>query len=416
MFGFWWRRKHNRLRGLLSAYSDAEVSDAEAREVEAHLSECEDCRLELAELRSTVGLLRALPQFAVPRSFALRESPVSTRRTPPIVWTARLSTSAAGLLLVALLLGDALGIVRQTPRSAGSLADVATQAAPAAVEMEAMAAAAAQVAPTAAQMEAMAATAPQATPQPEATAAAAQAAPTAAQMEAMAATAPQAAPQPEVMAAAATAAPQAAPQPEVMAAAATAAPQATPQPEAMAAAAQAAPTAAQMETMATAVPAALPTAMPEMIATAAAPALAARSLPQAETMAAAALPTETPAMIAPAAPAALPTEAYAMMADADAPTPAAQPARAEEEEASGLLAEESIDEAPTATMRLPEAAPESGVAEEENTDKGTGGIVLPLRELQIGVGALLVVLVAASVWLARRRSGWLVGGRKCPRP
>ena len=368
MFGFWWRRKHNRLQGLLSAYIDAEVSDSDALRVEAHLAECEECRMEMAELRATVGLLRALPQFAAPRSFALREAPASARRTPPIVWTARLSTSVAGLLLVALLLGDALGILTQTPRSEGVQADAAAPAAPAAVEMEAMAAAALR-----------------------------------------------AAPQPEVMAAAATAVPQAAPQPEVMAAVPATPP--TEPPAMMAAAAAPAPAARslpQTETMATAVPAALPTAMPAMIATAPAalptepPAMIATAVP-------AALPTAMPAMIA-TAPAALPTEAYATMAPADAPTPAAQPARAEGEKARSLPAEESIDEAPTAAMRLPEAAPESGVAEEENTEKDAGGILLPLRELQIGVGALLVALVAASVWLARRRSGWLAGGRKFPRP
>ncbi len=125
-------RRHARLRELLSAYIDGEASASETSRVEEHLARCQECQDELASLRSTVGLLRRLPELAVPRSFALSEAP-QRRPTPTIVWTARLATSAAAVLLVALLLGDIVGLVGQerTLGDAASRAEVQSLAAPA---------------------------------------------------------------------------------------------------------------------------------------------------------------------------------------------------------------------------------------------------------------------------------------------
>ena len=125
-------RRHARLRELLSAYIDGEVSASETLRVEEHLAGCQECQDELASLRSTVGLLRRLPELAVPRSFALSEAP-QRRPTPTIVWTARLATSVAAVLLVALLLGDIVGLVGQqrTLEDAVSRAEVQAPGAPA---------------------------------------------------------------------------------------------------------------------------------------------------------------------------------------------------------------------------------------------------------------------------------------------
>ncbi len=123
-------RRHARLRELLSAYIDGEVSASETLRVEEHLARCQECRDELASLRATVGLLRRLPELAVPRSFALSEAP-QRRPTPTLVWTARLATSVAAVLLVALLLGDIVGLVSQQ-RSLEDLASRAEVQAPAA--------------------------------------------------------------------------------------------------------------------------------------------------------------------------------------------------------------------------------------------------------------------------------------------
>ena len=55
----------------LSAYLDKQLTPAEQASVDAHLHACEQCRLALADLRTTVALVRAMPQPALPRSFAL---------------------------------------------------------------------------------------------------------------------------------------------------------------------------------------------------------------------------------------------------------------------------------------------------------------------------------------------------------
>lgn len=55
----------------LSALLDREVSAEEKTQYEAHLATCQRCQQELASLRRTVVLLRALPQPALPRSFEL---------------------------------------------------------------------------------------------------------------------------------------------------------------------------------------------------------------------------------------------------------------------------------------------------------------------------------------------------------
>ena len=125
-------RRHAKLRELLSAYIDGEVSASETLRVEEHLARCQECQGELASLRSTVGLLRRLPEMAVPRSFSLSEAP-QRRPTPTIVWTARLATSVAAVLLVALLLGDIVGLVGQqrTLEDAVSRAEVQAPGAPA---------------------------------------------------------------------------------------------------------------------------------------------------------------------------------------------------------------------------------------------------------------------------------------------
>ncbi len=55
----------------LSAYIDGQLSPEEQTQTEAHLQNCAVCQQQLAELRQTVALLRALPQPPLPRSFVL---------------------------------------------------------------------------------------------------------------------------------------------------------------------------------------------------------------------------------------------------------------------------------------------------------------------------------------------------------
>ena len=122
MIGFLGRGRHGRLRELLSSYIDGQVDDSEAGRIELHLGQCEECRVELESLRATVGLLQSLPELEVPRSFALSEAAVRVATpgsarvefAPSFVWTTRLATSAAAVLVAVLLVGDLTGIVKQT--------------------------------------------------------------------------------------------------------------------------------------------------------------------------------------------------------------------------------------------------------------------------------------------------------------
>ena len=122
MIGFLGRGRHCRLRELLSSYIDGQVDDSEAGRIELHLGQCEECRVELESLRATVGLLQSLPELEVPRSFKLSEAavrvatpgPARVEFAPSIVWTTRLATSAAAVLVAVLLVGDLTGIVKQS--------------------------------------------------------------------------------------------------------------------------------------------------------------------------------------------------------------------------------------------------------------------------------------------------------------
>jgi anti-sigma factor RsiW len=55
----------------ISAFFDKQLSPEEQAVFDAHMSTCEQCQRNLADLRLTVSLLRAMPQEAVPRSFVL---------------------------------------------------------------------------------------------------------------------------------------------------------------------------------------------------------------------------------------------------------------------------------------------------------------------------------------------------------
>ena len=351
-------RRHARLRELLSAYIDGEVSASETLRVEEHLARCQECRDELASLRSTVGLLRRLPELAVPRSFALSEAP-QRRPTPTIVWTARLATSAAAVLLVALLLGDIVGLVGQqrTLEDAVSRAEVQAPGAPAPM-------AAAAQRPEAAVRDIPKATAPELESAP-APAAPAPAAPAPAQ-----AFAALPAPTPTAAAAPSLAAPAPAP--------------AAPAPARVSAPAPAPPEPAQaFAPLAAATPTA--DAAPSLAAPAPAPAIAGAAAPSDASIA----PTQTPAEEPEIAAQELPT----LTAEPDTaralPAPAATP---------------SVKEAPAEV-----ATPTSGAA--TSADEGREGVAeddgfsLPLWQVETALGGLFVIFALATFWIARR-SRW----------
>ena len=147
-------RKHSRLRGLLSSYIDGQVSESETRQVESHLRACKECSLEIELLRATVGLIGDLPLLETLRPFTLTEVPAPVTRARTMVWTTRLATSAAAVLLVALLLGDSLGILAQ---SGVPQEGIAASAAPALAAPSAPVPVAAMAAPSEAVVESAAA-------------------------------------------------------------------------------------------------------------------------------------------------------------------------------------------------------------------------------------------------------------------
>ena len=105
--------RHRRLRTLLSAYIDGQVSPREATDVERHVATCDTCRLDLQSLRATVGLLRELPELEAPRSFALDAAPMFVRAPRSYVGAMSVATAVAAVLLVGLLVADAFDAVTQ---------------------------------------------------------------------------------------------------------------------------------------------------------------------------------------------------------------------------------------------------------------------------------------------------------------
>ncbi len=106
---FWFDR-HRRLRDQLSAYIDGALDPPAAGRLEAHLGECEGCRAELLQLRSTVAALRDLPEAQVPRSFALSPERAAVRRpavpAAPLAFGARIAAAGVAVALAAVLVVD----------------------------------------------------------------------------------------------------------------------------------------------------------------------------------------------------------------------------------------------------------------------------------------------------------------------
>ena len=111
--------RHQRLRTLLSSYIDGQVTPSEAARLEGHLSGCQQCQSDLESLRSTVGLLRAMPELALSRSFALDRAPEPSPAPWPLVRVGGALAATDAVLLIALLAGDLTGLLEQTGRPVG---------------------------------------------------------------------------------------------------------------------------------------------------------------------------------------------------------------------------------------------------------------------------------------------------------
>ena len=374
MLGFLDRLRHGKMRELLSSYIDGEVSDSERRRVERHLAECEECRQELESLRLTVSALRQLPEIQASRSFAVSEIPDPVMGGEGWVLGVRLAASAAAIVLVGIILADVTGLAVQSDLSglAGrfEMADSEPIPRPAA---PAPAPAAPAPAPTAAPAPApaMAPAAPQQPADP----------------------APAAAP----------AAPAAAPVQEVQVQAAAPPPTNVPAAPAPAPAPTAVPAAMEMKSEPEPTPAEAPEAMmADESRVQESPVQAVADTAMGTTSSAEAIAEMTAEASPTSAPTATPTPtstATPMPAATLTPTPTAVPTATLTSTPTATLTPEpspSPTATPTVTPTLPIAA--DFESEAESASRPT----LPLLQLEIALGVLLIVLIGAAFWVSRR--------------
>ncbi len=89
----------------LSAYLDRELNPGDAEQLEARLASDQELSSALAALRATAEVVGSLPEVRLPRSFALTQDMVRSRRTYPIL---QLTAAAAALGFVLVLGADLL--------------------------------------------------------------------------------------------------------------------------------------------------------------------------------------------------------------------------------------------------------------------------------------------------------------------
>ena len=70
----------------LSEYLDRRLPDSQQQRVAEHLTSCVRCLEELEDLRSTVSLLRHLPEHTIPRSFTLAGPPPEPISLRPLTY------------------------------------------------------------------------------------------------------------------------------------------------------------------------------------------------------------------------------------------------------------------------------------------------------------------------------------------
>ncbi len=108
--------------GILHGYLDGELSPAEAREVDAHLAHCPDCRRRLDEERALIARAAELLALATPPDRELPPFRAGDVKPPArLWWQVRLPLAWAATVLFALGIGSYLG-----SRSAASRSRVVT--------------------------------------------------------------------------------------------------------------------------------------------------------------------------------------------------------------------------------------------------------------------------------------------------
>jgi hypothetical protein len=124
----WIFRRHRHLKPeLLSEYLDGRLGSTAHLRFSRQVDTCQFCRDELDSLRSTVALLRELPELTPPRSFTLTAAPVTEPLVPrpPLPlrapgWTYAGAASLAGLALAVMVSADTLGLLAPNGQAAFS--------------------------------------------------------------------------------------------------------------------------------------------------------------------------------------------------------------------------------------------------------------------------------------------------------
>ena len=109
--------RHRRAAALLSSYIDGQVTREERSVVEGHLPGCETCSRDLDELRQTASLMSGLPVLAPGRTYVLsslspREAPA--RRPAYALFAPGIAAAACAVLLVVIVSGQAAGVLVQS--------------------------------------------------------------------------------------------------------------------------------------------------------------------------------------------------------------------------------------------------------------------------------------------------------------
>ncbi len=122
---------HDAARARFSPLLDGTLAAHEAAGLEGHLAECASCRAELAQLRSTVTLLREVDPVQVPEGFAaavrgrIEQLPHATARAgwerlraalPTVRWSWRTAAAATAVVLVGIFAVNLIREIMPSPR------------------------------------------------------------------------------------------------------------------------------------------------------------------------------------------------------------------------------------------------------------------------------------------------------------
>ena len=107
--------RHRRVAALLSSYIDGQVTREERSVVEGHLPGCETCSRDLDELRQTASLMSGLAVLAPGRTYVLSSlSPQEAPARRSAFFAPGVAAAACAVLLIVIVSGQAAGVLVQS--------------------------------------------------------------------------------------------------------------------------------------------------------------------------------------------------------------------------------------------------------------------------------------------------------------